>query len=135
MPSSTSLTPRRWPARTVGDVDFPAVHTDAPAGGDQDVAIVERVCDVRQSVVWLAGGLVDVDGAFHVERLLWPLVIERMDEIVEPRLLLEDVGAGRLGGLALQGEMHAFMAAIPLRMAGLDALDSDAEAQPPDGEA
>jgi len=39
------------------------------------------------------------------------------NEIAEAGLLLEEVGGGRLGGFFLQGEMHAFMAAILLRVA------------------
>ena len=34
----------------------------------------------------------------------------------------------------LEREMHAFMTAVLLRLTGLDALDADAQAQPPDGE-
>lgn len=40
--------------------------------------------------------------------------------------------AWRAGGFLLQGEMHALMTAVPLRMSRLDALGCDAEAQPPD---
>ena len=41
-----------------------------------------------------------------------PLIVVAVDEVVEFRLLLQEVVAGRLGGLQLQGQMHAFMAAI-----------------------
>ncbi len=62
------------------------------------------------------------------------LLIEDLDEVVEAGLLLQEVGGRRLGGFFLQGEMHAFMAAILLRMTGFDSLDANAEAKPPDGE-
>ena len=63
-----------------------------------------------------------------------PFGIELVHEVVEAGLLLQAVHAWRAGGFLLQGQMHAFMAAVLLRLAGLDALDGDAEAQPPDRE-
>ena len=59
------------------------------------------------------------------------LVVEVVHEGVEPRLLLQEVLGGGSGRLLLQRQVHAFMAAVLLRMAGLDALDGDAQAQPP----
>src|SRR6185437_2883409 len=70
----------------------------------------------------------------HVKRLVRPLVVVAGDEVIELGLLLKEVFAGGLGGLELQGQMHAFVAPILLRVAGLDALDLDAEAEPPDRE-
>ena len=61
------------------------------------------------------------------------LLVEDVHELVEAGLLLEEVGGGRFRGLFFQGEMHAFVAAILLRMAGLDTLNANAEAKPPDG--
>ena len=40
-------------------------------------------------------------------------------EVIELALLLQDTSAGRLGGLKLQGQKHALMAAILLRVPGL----------------
>jgi len=73
-----------------------------------------------------------LDGAAHTQRLVRSLVVVAFDEVVEFGLLLEEIAAGRLGGLELQGQKHAFVAAVLLRAAGLDALDRDAEPEPPD---
>jgi hypothetical protein len=53
----------------------------------------------------------------------WPAI----DEAVEPGLLLKEVLSGGLGGLLLQGQLHALVAAILLRPARLDAFDVNAE--------
>src|SRR5215469_9035500 len=63
-----------------------------------------------------------------------PLVVVAVDEVVELGLLLQEVAAGRFGGLQLQGQMHALVAAVLLRATWLDALDLDSEPEPPDRE-
>jgi Resolvase, N terminal domain len=45
--------------------------------------------------------------------------------------LLQTVSARPAGGLVLKGEMHALMASVLLRMGRLDALDLNAEPEPP----
>ncbi len=98
-----------------GDVDLLSVNAEAAASGDQGVGVMEGIVQVRQAVI----------GA---------LCVEFADEIIKPHLLGEVIGPGRPGGFLLQGEVHALMAPILLGMARPDALDGDAEAQPPDGE-
>ncbi|HUN60950.1 MAG TPA: hypothetical protein VMU53_03120 [Candidatus Sulfotelmatobacter sp.] len=44
---------------------------------------------------------------------------------------MKKVGGRRLGGFFLQRKVHAFMAAVLLRMGRLDAFDADAQTQPP----
>ena len=61
------------------------------------------------------------------------LVVEDLDELVEAGLLQKVLTRG-LGGFFFQGEMHPFMAAILLRVSGLDPFDTDSEPEPPDRE-
>jgi hypothetical protein len=60
-----------------------------------------------------------------------PLVIVAGNEVIELGLLSEEVFGGRSGGLQLQSEVHALVTAVLLRVAWLDALELDAESQPP----
>jgi hypothetical protein len=102
--------------------------------GDENVAVVEGVGEVRQAGVRFPRRCVDVGGALHVERLVRALGVELSDEVIEAGLLLEAIGAWRADGLLLEGQVHALMAPVLLRSTWLDALNIDAEPQPPDGE-
>lgn len=62
-----------------------------------------------------------------------PLGIELLLESVERGLLLKRVHTWRTGGFFLERQMHALVPAILLGMTGFDALDLDAESEPPDG--
>ena len=55
--------------------------------------------------------------------------VELAHEGIEPGLLLQRVEPRWPCGLLLQSQVHALVAAVLLRMAGLDALDGDAEAE------
>jgi hypothetical protein len=61
--------------------------------GDENVAVVEGVGEVRQAGVGLPRRCVDVGGALHVERLVRALGVELFDEVIEAGLLLEAIGA------------------------------------------
>ncbi len=63
-----------------------------------------------------------------------PLPVELVDERIEARLLLQDVGRGGFGRFLLQRQMHPLVPAVLLGMAGLAPLDLNAEPQPPHGQ-
>src|SRR5438477_8151217 len=96
--------------------------------------IVEGIVDVWQSLVDACGRLIDLRRALHVQGLVRTLLVEDLDELVEPSLLLQKIGSRRLGGFSLQGQMHAFMAAVLLGVARLNPLDANTEPEPPDRE-
>src|SRR5690242_1848399 len=60
------------------------------------------------------------------------LGVELAQEGIEAFLLLQAVGAWRPSRLLFEGEMHAFVPTVLLRMAWLDALDGNAKPEPPD---
>ncbi len=95
---------------------------------------MEGVCHLGQASVGSWGWAIELTGASHVEGLVGSFSVEFDEEVIEAGLLLKAVHARRPGGFLLQGEMHALMAPVLLRVARLDALDGDAEPEPPDGE-
>jgi len=88
------------------EVDFLGAQTDSAATGNHDGCVVEGVVDVGQSLIEAGGGLIDFGRILHAVGFVRALVIKDLDEFVEPGLLLQEVGIGRLGSLFLQGEMR-----------------------------
>jgi len=62
------------------------------------------------------------------------LVVVNPNEVIEALLLLQEVEGSGLSGFRLQRQVHAFVTAVLLRVPGLDALQVDDQAQPPDRE-
>ena len=58
-------------------------------------------------------------------------LVELVPEAVKAILLLQAVEPRRPGGFLFEREMDAHMTAVLLRMAWLDALDRNAEPEPP----
>src|SRR5919106_679508 len=93
----------------------------------------EGVVQLRPAGVGPCGGYIDLRRAAHGERLVVALSVEFLDQAIETVLLLATVHAGRACGLLLPRQAHALVAAVLVRVAGLDALEGDAEPQPPHG--
>jgi len=99
-----------------GEVHLLALVADAPASGDGDGLVVERVFELAQTIVGSGRARIALGGAMHVEGLVWPRVVIDVDEMVEAGLLLQEIGACGFSGFLLEREMHALVAAILLRM-------------------
>ena len=56
MPSSTSFEAEALTGEHGRDVDFLAMHADATAGGDEDVAVVQRIGELWQALIGSWGG-------------------------------------------------------------------------------
>jgi hypothetical protein len=113
------------------EIDFLPAQTDTSTTGDHVGFIVQGIVDIRQSTVGTRGRLVDLRRTLHVQSFVGTFVVKDLDKFFEARLLLKKISGGRLGGLFLQGQMHALMTPVLLRMAGLDALNTDPQAEPP----
>ena len=94
--------------------------------GDGDGTVVKRVVELAESPVRTRRRQVELGRVAHVEPLVQALVVVALDELVEARLLLQQVLGSRLGGVLLEGQVHAFMATVLFGVTWLDALDLDA---------
>ena len=88
------------------EMDLSAPEADAAALSDGNGSVVERVVKLAEPAIGAGRALVELSGIFHGERLVRALGVEALDEVVELRLLLQEVLCGRLGGLFLQGQVR-----------------------------
>ena len=58
----------------------------------------EGLLEYRQSLVGAGRGLIDLGRALHAQGFVRTFLVEDVDEVVEPGLLLKEVETGRLGG-------------------------------------
>src|SRR5579864_6107776 len=107
------------------EVDLLVVQAKASTAGDHDGAIVERVVRFGDAATGARGSRVDLSWAFHGQGFMGPFLIELLQESVELGLLLQDVSARGASGFFLQGQMHALVTAVLLRMARADPLNGD----------
>jgi len=99
---------------------------------DLEVAwVLDRIWPAR---IGTSGGQVNRSRRFLAQRFVGPLEVVDASEAVEPSLLGAEVRAGWRGGALLEGSMHALVAAVLVRLSGLDELGGDAEGDPPHGE-
>src|SRR5215475_8062307 len=112
-------------------MDLLAVHADATTGGHDDVAIMEGIADVRQAAIRMRRCDIDIGGTLHAQGFMRSFAIEFVNEVIELFLLLQRIHRWRAGSLLLECEVRSLMAAVLLRMSRLDALDLNAEPEPP----
>src|SRR5580704_7008598 len=109
--------------QTSTKIDLFAIQTQPAAVSDDDRLVVEGVAEFLNAPVRAAGRRVNLGGTFHVQSFVRTFAVELLNEGIELGLLLKQVGAGGTSGFCLQGQMHAFVTAVLLRMAGFDAFD------------
>ena len=105
-----------------------------PLLAGDDVAVVEGIGELGQAGEAAAARRCRAGRGLHGQRLVRAVGVEFLDEGVEAGLLAEAVRGGGAGGLLLEGQVHALVAAVLLRLARGDALERDAEPEPPDRE-
>jgi len=60
------------------------------------LAVVKEIVDIGQPSI-ARGGLIDLGEAFHVSGFMRTFLVEDLNEVVEPGLLLQTLGTGRGG--------------------------------------
>ena len=80
---------------------------------------MEGILELGQALVGSACGAVALCGALHAGGLVRSFLVEFFEKVIEAGLLLQAVRAGRSGGFLFEGEVHALMAPVLLRVSWL----------------
>ena len=84
------------------DVDFTTFVADTTAVRDQRCSVMKRIFEIPQAFVGPGGFFVELRWHLHVQRLVWPVLVVILDEVVEAGLLGQEVLGGGLGGFFLE---------------------------------
>jgi len=84
-------------------VDLAFAEANAAAMGDSDRAVVKWVLELVQTSIGAVGRSLELCRILHAQRLVRPLPVVALDEVIEPGLLLEEVVRHRLGRFFLPG--------------------------------
>src|SRR5579864_607414 len=115
-------------------MDFYFMYANPAAMGDCCDAVMKGIVELQHALIGSGRRLVEFGGEFHIQGLMGSLGIKFFDKGVKLFLLLEEVITGWFGGFFFKRQVHAFMAAIFLRVARFDPFYGDAESEPPNGE-
>jgi hypothetical protein len=91
---------------------------------DSSRSILEAAIEPRR-------GRIEGGRRFQIQRLVRAFVVVALDERIEARLLLQDIGRGWVRRFRVERQMQALMATVLLGMPGRNPLEPDADAQPP----
>src|SRR6185436_19165693 len=109
----------------------PSRQSDVSAAADRQHVVVQRVLQCRKrggktTLRWA----VDLEGALHVESVMWTIFVELAPVFVEAFLLLQEVLPRRPRGFRFQRAMHSLVTAILFRMRRLSSFVPDTETEP-----
>src|SRR4029077_5087774 len=113
------------PGEDRAEIDFFLAETNTAAMRNHNRSVVERIVDVGQTLVDSRRWPINFGRTFHVQSFMRTFVVEYIDELVEGSLLLKEISLPGVGSFFFQSKMHAFMTAVLLGMARLDAFDAD----------
>src|SRR5216684_2414299 len=103
----------------------------AVAADPAQVAVAGRERILPAGRIGARRGRVNRRRRYLAQRLMRPLVIELVAEVIEALLLGSERGGRRLGGFCLEGLVHAFMPPVLLGLARHNAHWGDAQLDPP----
>jgi hypothetical protein len=59
--------------------------------GNDDDLVVKRIIDIGQPLVGASGRLIDLGRALHVQGFVRTFLVEDLDKVIEPGLLLKKI--------------------------------------------